>query len=475
MEDPTKRRGGYEALEPPQAEGGGKRHLFNALILSVSFFLIFFAFSTTQNLESSLVPGKMGFWSLAALYASFCISSLFIASPIANLLPPRFALLVGGAAYIPLTAANLYPAWGTLIPAAVVLGCGAGVLWTAQGSYLTAAASNYARSQNKESKSAMGLFTGIFFCIFQLTQVVGNLVAGCIFMYGGSNQDQARDILFYIFLGVAVVGVLLFLTLGKEVTEKERKGTDASDRLLVERQGVNSELVGTRPGIASRVFGNAGDVLRLLMDPRMLLMVPVCIYSGMEQSFVPGDFNSDIVKQAKGLEWIGFVMAVYGAFDAAASVLLGRMADVVGKRLYLIVGFIAHGSFIAFYLTFLNISDIKTLHDDFWILFLSAAVLGVADACWNTFPPLMMSVFFSDNTEPAFGNLKFWQSIGAICPFVWGPLISFQVKLIIVGSTLCLATISVLILDLKVASISDTSETGSAGKKLEEEDEGHYD
>jgi hypothetical protein len=53
-------------------------------------------------------------------------------------------------------------------------------------------------------------------------------------------------------------------------------------------------------------------------------------------------------------------------------------------------------------------------------------------------------------TEPAFGNLKFWQSIGAICPFVWGPLISFQVKLIIVGSTLCLATISVLILDLKV-------------------------
>jgi hypothetical protein len=36
---------------------------------------------------------------------------------------------------------------------------------------------------------------------------------------------------------VAVVGVLLFLTLGKEVTEKERKGTDASDRLLVERQG----------------------------------------------------------------------------------------------------------------------------------------------------------------------------------------------------------------------------------------------
>jgi hypothetical protein len=132
----------------------------------------------------------------------------------------------------------------------------------------------------------MGLFTGIFFCIFQvhfrfqhialllshvasprfssplpvllqLTQVVGNLVAGCIFMFGGSDQDQARyrtlhslahcacgcvlilaldsDILFYVFLGVAAGGVLLFLTLGNEVTEKERR-LDANERLL-ERQG----------------------------------------------------------------------------------------------------------------------------------------------------------------------------------------------------------------------------------------------
>jgi len=33
----------------------------------------------------------------------------------------------------------------------------------------------------------------------------------------------------------------------------------------------------------------------------------------------------------------GFIMAVYGAFDAVASVLIGRMADVVGKRFVLLV------------------------------------------------------------------------------------------------------------------------------------------
>jgi len=73
---------------------------------------------------------------------------------------------------------------------------------------------------------------------------------------------------------------------------------------------VNSdgEQIGT-PQVTSfkGVFRNVLDVVLLLGDPRMLLMVPVCIFSGMEQSFLSGDFNADIVKEAKGLEWVGMV------------------------------------------------------------------------------------------------------------------------------------------------------------------------
>lgn len=38
-----------------------------------------------------------------------------------------------------------------------------------QGSYLTAAAANYAESRQQPKKAAVGLFTGIFFGIFQVT------------------------------------------------------------------------------------------------------------------------------------------------------------------------------------------------------------------------------------------------------------------------------------------------------------------
>lgn len=90
-------------------------------------------------------------------------------------------------------------------------------------------------------------------------------------------------------------------------------------------------------------------------------------------------------------------------------------------RLYLIVGFTAHASFIGVYLAIVNISNTETLKDDFWILFLTAAVLGVADACWNTFPPLMMSVFFADAPGRMLNALLFLSasivSRGPVSPF----------------------------------------------------------
>lgn len=67
--------------------------------------------STIQNLESSL--GDLGAYSVSAIYGAFCISALFVATPVNSLLPPKWALIVGGSCYLVYTAANLYPRWGT--------------------------------------------------------------------------------------------------------------------------------------------------------------------------------------------------------------------------------------------------------------------------------------------------------------------------------------------------------------------------
>lgn len=46
-------------------------------------------------------------------------------------------------------------------------------VFTIVGSYLTAAAANFAKSRGQPVKSAMGLFNGIFFAIFQCSAAVG--------------------------------------------------------------------------------------------------------------------------------------------------------------------------------------------------------------------------------------------------------------------------------------------------------------
>jgi hypothetical protein len=56
--------------------------------------------STTQLLESSLIPGKLGYWCLASLYGTMCLSSLFLASPVARALRERKALVLGAATYV---------------------------------------------------------------------------------------------------------------------------------------------------------------------------------------------------------------------------------------------------------------------------------------------------------------------------------------------------------------------------------------
>lgn len=45
------------------------------------------------------------------------------------------------------------------------------------------------------------------------------------------------------------------------------------------------------------------------------------------------------------------------------------------------------------------------------------------------------------------------QSLGFVCAFVWGPLLSFQIKLIIVGAVLNLAVLCLMLLDCCVSSL----------------------
>jgi len=436
------------------------RHFINLVFLSLGFFGIFVAYSTVQNLESSITPSKkLGYYTLATIYACLCASSLFFSASASFILGPKISLIFGGLCYLALTAANIYPTWETLIPAAAILGTGGGILWAAQGAYLTTAATNYASDRNEEKTSALGFFTGFFFGIFQLTQVVGNVIASVILMFAGDHEKSTDHILFYTFLAIGAVGVLLFLFLGKETVKVDDElfstintsESDVDDIAYPEPNKKMSRL--SIKDIWSKTVKQVKDEFEVQKDLRFILLLLPIVYSGMEQGFAYGDFTSEI-SDIKNTKWVGFIMAVFGLFDSLGSTLLGKLTDKIGKKLYLVVGFVSHMIVYVFFLAFLTFVSKDVFTDHFWIFFILAALLGLADACWCPFTSIMVSHFFNDKSEAAFALFKFWQALGSVFVFVWGPYLHFKIKLIILGVVLIATVISVIFLDVFVQPIS---------------------
>eukprot|EP00898_Chlorokybus_atmophyticus_P000035 jgi/Chlat1/1031/Chrsp109S01464 len=189
-------------------------------LLSAAFFLIFTAFGATQNLETSLLPeGGVGAAALGALYLSLTLSSCFAAS-IMKLLNggPVRALRVGCLAYALFILANVVIAFTSshnnnvvLFAAAVVLGCGAALLWVGQGTYLAQAAAlaSSVKSVKRTRADVLASFNGTFWGCFQSTQVVGNLLAFSLlsaFIWGDFSSTRVLPT-------VSITGVPLIMAL----------------------------------------------------------------------------------------------------------------------------------------------------------------------------------------------------------------------------------------------------------------------
>ncbi len=77
-------------------------------------------------------------------------------------------------------AANIIPSWLTLIPSAFVVGVFAGGLWSAKCTYLTELAYILAEITGEVSETVVNRFFGIFFAMFQTSQILGNLISSVV-------------------------------------------------------------------------------------------------------------------------------------------------------------------------------------------------------------------------------------------------------------------------------------------------------
>ena len=366
-------------------------------------------FEDNQEIEPEFkecnANSNVGSIAIAILYATFTVCCLF-GSYVVAFLGAKWSIVGGFLIFTFFCAANFlvaqYPEsvalqWGLLVPSSAAVGFAASFLWTAQGAYVTLNANKYAAALNMDDKAVLGAFYGIFFAIFQVTQISGNLAASLLL--SKANWSTSALMLFYLcFAGVGTVAAFIMIPdVREDVAEESGAGSDHSSAVSVKRS----------------FYETVFSMTKLWKDRRLQLLVPLMMYSGCQRGFIFGSFTSNWVTKSLGLANIGYVMASFGASDVLGSFFLGRASDVIGR--FPIVTFGA--SCQLFVIIYLKEMDISKCTENWVPMLLSASLWGLGDAVWNTQISSVLGEIFVERKADAFSNLKFWQSLATSVMF----------------------------------------------------------
>ncbi|KAK3598311.1 hypothetical protein CHS0354_029220 [Potamilus streckersoni] len=418
--------------------------LYGTVILSLSFTFIFTAYLAIQNLQSSLnqVDG-LGVISLSCLYAMIIVSGI-LAPAIIRVIGFNWSLIASFICHIIYTATNFYPTFATLVPSSVLLGITAGPMWTGQSVYLANKAYSYAQITSKDPHAILSIYNGIFFCMFETTQITGNIVSSLVLHQGTYNEtfntlcgkddcpvltnssrivEPERYIVYTllgVFLAFDIVGLLI------------------SAFLL---PPLNQSVDYVKQGCVKQSLISCGKALG---DLDLLLLVPLILFMAMEQAILWTDFTKSYISCPFGIQQIGFIMAAYGGSTTVFALLFSRLAEYSGR--YVLFGMAAAINMAIF---------ISLFYFDPWIanqsnIFVIAVIWGASEGIWQTQSNALIALLFPEKKESAFANYHTWKAIGFTITFVYGNFLCVSSKLYIAIALLAVAVLLYTIVEIRV-------------------------
>ncbi|XP_043859451.1 protein unc-93 homolog A-like [Dromiciops gliroides] len=420
-------------------------NLKNIIVIAVGFLFLFTAYGALQNLQSSLNKAEgLGVATLSVIYASVIVSSMFLPSILIKKFGCKWTIIASMCCYIIFSLGNFYASWYTLIPTAIILGLGAGPLWSAESTYLTISGNIYAKKTGKRGKDIVNQYFGIFYLIFQSSGIWGNLISSLVlqqeppkgeiskeqlttcgtndcFATSASSNSTKRpaDELIYTLLGIytgsgilAVLLIVLFL---------DSIPNDSEENEEEKNKSISSHLL---------------ETFQQLKDKRQRLLIPLTMYGGFEQGFLSGDYTKSYITCPLGIHYVGFVMICFAATNSLCSFLFGKISQYTGRMALYALGSAVHLTCIIFLLTWRPDPSQKI------IIFLFAALWGVGDSIFQTQNNVIYGVLFVKNKEAAFANYRLWDSLGFVIAFGYSTSLCVKTKLYILLGVLILSMVS---------------------------------
>ena len=243
---------------------------------------------------------------------------MFMPSILIKYLKVKWTLVVCIFCYSTYMAAQFYPQFYTLIPTAFILGLGAAPMWSAKCTYLNQVAHKMAQLEGVATELIVVKFFAIFFFFFQCNSIIGNIISTSVLSSGvdttssltddaikfcgssfcpgqtsissseGKNEtDTANDnfqtditkiyIIAGIYLACSLAAAVIIAIFVDPLT---RFGED-------ERAEETEQLSGFQLLVAT---------FRHLKNKNQLLVIPITIWSGIEQGFFGADFTAVSIK-----------------------------------------------------------------------------------------------------------------------------------------------------------------------------------
>ncbi|XP_047502686.1 LOW QUALITY PROTEIN: UNC93-like protein [Penaeus chinensis] len=426
----------------------------NLLLISLAFTFQFTSYNSNINLQSSLnkVHGTAG---MTALYIGMIISCSFLPSLAINKLREKNTIVLCMLCFLPYMAVQMYPNVFLLVPAGFLLGLAAGPLWSAKCTYLTKGGTKYADMQNKERKLTINRFFGIFFLFFQSTQVWGNVISSTVLSVGIEEEHKTEDNLMVcgyhfcpwdehahttitnnsdtkevipqwqrytmsgIYLGFVVLSALIVL-----IFVDPLESFDKGQRLEVS----NKQLI-------VNTFNHA-------RHPYQLLIIPLTIWSGVEQEFLSADYTAAYVSCGLGVHMVGATIICYGVCDMLCSLGFIPPRPKARPRPRLQPR------------RAVNVGVIITLRfwtpgpDDLVLFFVLAGLWGVADAVWQTQINALYGVIFPGQSEASFSNYRLWESLGFVIAYASSTVLCVDSKVTILLVFLLLGILGYYVIEV---------------------------
>lgn len=425
------------------------KRLMNISILGLGFMFVFTSFLTVSNIEKTVLKSIEkddpsftgdGYTSLCIIYGVFALCN-WLAPAIIGAIGSRKSIWLGSTCYVLFLTPFLWPSNILLYTTSVLLGFGASIIWTGQGTYLT---------MNSDS-STISRNSGIFWAMSKISICIGNVFMILVLRDKTELNESTRKLVFTVLTVVCGFGTIILMVL--------RPSVDADGK---ENEANLQKAISVIPKQELR------DSMRLLMTKDMLLLSTLFLFTGLHVSFYSGVYSSCIAfTKSLGTntkQLLGYTGILIGVGEVTGGLLcsvLGKNSERsnskfsgLSRSTVIIISFFIN--IVAYGLIFINLPNDSPFGDTYTksiikpnshMAVFCGFLLGLGDSGFTTQIYNIIGVKYSNNSASATSLFMFMQATSAALSFFYSNQFGIYIQITILAIVMTIGTLSFLIVD----------------------------